>query len=324
VNDRIRVTAEVLEYVALNMAGLAGRKNLIWLSGRFPFSFEPRSDFTSQEVSGRLTQLERTARALTDANVAIYPISAVGLLAPEFNAPGAALFPTTTNVGGRLAREPASTNTMPQIARMTGGEAHYLTNGLAEAMLTATEDAEVIYTLAFYPDAVSPDDAFHDLRVEVARDGVEVRHRRGYYGFGIPDGSEESARVPAMNLVASPVNATGIGLTARTVPSASVEEGSITYLSADVGDLRLRLGEDRWVGSVEIATLIIEANGSDPRVDVGTLDIVLTPEAYQEAVAAGVYELLRLGSIGAGPAWLRIVVREPTSGAAGSLWVAFE
>jgi VWFA-related protein len=85
-NDRIRVTADVLEAIARHMTRLPGRKNLMWLAGRFPFSFEPRSHFSAGETSAAtLRQLERTARAITDSNVAVYPISAVGLLAPEFN-----------------------------------------------------------------------------------------------------------------------------------------------------------------------------------------------------------------------------------------------
>ena len=153
VNNRIRITADVLEAVANHMSRLPGRKNLVWQADRFPFSFEPSSHFLSNEVSPpTMDRLERTARALTDANVAVYPISAVGLLAPEFNGPAA-----PANAGPRARRrirfqrsvaanqsrlevEPDGTNTMRHIAEVTGGEAFYLTNGIAAAMQSAVDD----------------------------------------------------------------------------------------------------------------------------------------------------------------------------------------
>ena len=335
-NNRIRITADVLEAIANHMSRLPGRKNLVWVAGRFPFSFEPSSDFLRGEVSApTMEQLVRTARIITDANIAIYPISAVGLLAPEFNGPAIRTGPAgrrqrfnfsrSNSVSvGRLEHEPNSTNTMHSIAQMTGGQAYYLTNGIAEALEEAVEDTQVVYTLGFYPDASSLDRNFHDLRVEVARDDVDVRHRQGYYGFGDPDAPVEERVIPMEDLVTSPINATEIGLTAISEPVVAGGGEGATRLMVDLNDLGLQFRDDVWVGAIDIATLFVEEGDRDAGMQVGTLTINLTNDQFLDAFDEGGYELLRLRNGQTGPAWLRIVVRELTSGAAGSLWVALD
>jgi VWFA-related protein len=337
VNNRIRITADVLDAIASHMSRLPGRKNLVWLAGRFPFSFSPASQLQRGETSpGTMEQLERTARAITDANVAIYPVSAVGLLAPEFNGPSVSVSAsattrrrvrfqrTVTSSGSRLEQEPDSTNTMNDIARMTGGEAYYLTNGIAEAINEAVNDTQLIYTLGFYPDAASLDRDFHELRIEVARDDVDVRHRQGYYGFGEPEAQVEQRVVPMVGLVTSPINATDLGLTATIDPMGSLEGEAATRLMVDLNDLDLEFQDGVWVGAVEIATLFVEDGDVGEGVQVGTLTINLTDDQFLDAFDHGGYELLRLRGGQGGAVQLRVVVRELTTGAAGSLWVELD
>jgi VWFA-related protein len=69
---------------------------------------------------------------------------------------------------------------MNTIADLTGGRAFYNTNGIEDSMQRAIEDAEITYTLGFYPTE-EPDDTFHRLTVKVAGKGRDVRARRGYY-----------------------------------------------------------------------------------------------------------------------------------------------
>ena len=68
---------------------------------------------------------------------------------------------------------------MIRLADQTGGRAFYFNNDLAGSIRTAISDAEVTYTLGFYPSENGFDGKFHDLDVKVARKDVEVRHRNG-------------------------------------------------------------------------------------------------------------------------------------------------
>lgn len=99
IQDRVRITVAALIEIANHAASLAGRKNLLWVSGSFPFSVEyenltdiakmvsdPKSaPNLSNEQLLFAEDIEKAARALNDANIAVYPVDARGLLGLNMN-----------------------------------------------------------------------------------------------------------------------------------------------------------------------------------------------------------------------------------------------
>ena len=94
IQDRVNLTVAALIQIANYAAALPGRKNLLWVSGSFPFSVgyenldtiarmlnNPQSEVN---ISGEqllfAEDIEKAARALNDANIAVYPVDARGLL----------------------------------------------------------------------------------------------------------------------------------------------------------------------------------------------------------------------------------------------------
>ncbi len=66
--DHVQLTREALEAIARHLANVPGRKNLIWISASFPIFIQRATyniDFTGD--------VDAAARALNDANVAVYP-----------------------------------------------------------------------------------------------------------------------------------------------------------------------------------------------------------------------------------------------------------
>jgi VWFA-related protein len=84
-------TASALEDIANHLARLPGRKNLIWVSGSFPFYIGLDAPYTpataTQERRTFRDEIERASRALNNANLAIYAVDARGLIAPSFANP---------------------------------------------------------------------------------------------------------------------------------------------------------------------------------------------------------------------------------------------
>jgi VWFA-related protein len=99
IEDRVRTTVNALINIANYAAALPGRKNLLWVSGSFPFSVGYENLQTIVQMmndSKREANLpgqqlifaedvETAARALNDANVAVYPVDARGLLGLNMN-----------------------------------------------------------------------------------------------------------------------------------------------------------------------------------------------------------------------------------------------
>jgi hypothetical protein len=77
---------------------------------------------------------------------------------------------------------------------------------------SAVEDAELTYTLGFYPLEEAFDGQFHKLAVKVAGKSVDVRFRKGYFAVTAASGPQPGPA--AINqLLQDPLDATAIGIT---------------------------------------------------------------------------------------------------------------
>jgi len=193
--DRAKLTLQGFLELERYLAPISGRKNVFWFSGSFPIGSIPSAMPNHPEDS-------RTAeQKLGPARVAIYPISAVGLL----NASGAIMDPSqglTTRATATLPNpaQAAGDNdqqiAMESIARETGGQAFYNTNGLDRAITQAVADGGHYYTMAYTPANAALDSKFRDIRVRLAKGNYKISYRRGYYA---EPGAPQSANVAPQN-----------------------------------------------------------------------------------------------------------------------------
>ncbi|MGZ4790013.1 MAG: VWA domain-containing protein [Terriglobales bacterium] len=139
------------------MAPVPGRKSLIWATSSFPML---------TRIRNASHDMEEAARALNDANVALYAVDARGLVG---------------GFGPIWGITVPGLDTMNTLAGLTGGRAFYVDNGLDSLIEEAVEDSELIYTLGFYPSQESQDGDWHKLKVVVGRPGVSVRYREAYF-----------------------------------------------------------------------------------------------------------------------------------------------
>lgn len=86
--DRVRTTVSAIEQIAQRVSALPGRKNLVWISGGFPFSIGMEEMSPDSRAANRACndEVEHAARAVTAAQLAIYPVDARGLVtAPDLS-----------------------------------------------------------------------------------------------------------------------------------------------------------------------------------------------------------------------------------------------
>lgn len=164
-------TTTAMNEIAQHMAKIPGRKNLVWISGSFPVF--ANNNFAQFDFSN---EIARSLRVVSDANVAVYPVDARGLVTESDQRRLCAQYGTCGGV-----TEPPNLNTMNLIADQTGGRAYYNSNGIADSVERAIDDGGQVYTLGFYPAETAMDDTFHKLRVNVGVPGAEVRFRPGYF-----------------------------------------------------------------------------------------------------------------------------------------------
>ena len=136
----------------------------------------------------------------------------------------------------------------------TGGRAFYVINDIAAAIKTAVEDSEVTYALGFYPGDIKLDGSYHSLSVKVARKGVDLRHRKGYYATDLKQPTEKQNQEALQDIFATPLEATGIGMTARLDPDfrqAGVYQLTMTF---NLQELHLEREKNNWVALIRFAT----------------------------------------------------------------------
>jgi VWFA-related protein len=173
-NSRNELTLQAFQQIARYLSAIPARKNLIWFSDNFPISFSP-------DPRGRVPKnqdhIQKTSDMLTAAKVAIYPVSALGVLGdPTFDA--SKLAGSRRELEGRLS---ANQIAMETIAQETGGRAFYSTNALSDAVKDAVSNGSHYYTLAYSPANNKNDGKFRRIQVSLVDNKYALSYRRGYF-----------------------------------------------------------------------------------------------------------------------------------------------
>src|SRR5271156_254060 len=136
-NLRAEGTLHALNQLARYLAGIPGRKNLMWFSASFPLSILPRGSADSNPFAGSTSweaEYRETVNLLAWSRVAVYPIDARGLMpSPMLQASNSGTSAPGLAKAGRAFSGDVfeSQSTMLEMAEDTGGKAFVNTNGLA-------------------------------------------------------------------------------------------------------------------------------------------------------------------------------------------------
>ncbi|MBI4874782.1 MAG: VWA domain-containing protein [Acidobacteria bacterium] len=317
--NRVHTTLEALDAIAQHMARVPGRKNLIWVSGGFPFSIGlDNLGPTTGERTTFSSDLERTGRTLNNASVAIYPVDARGLVGiPEFSASNRK---ADLRDGSKALRQIQRTHeTMEIMAERTGGKAFYNSNDIKGAVRKAIDDSRVTYVLGYYPAHDRWDGEWREIKLRVRRPRVEVSYRRGYHAIPDRPPGPQDRNNALREAVWSPLEATSIGLTVHLRPVEQPKPGLLRVtIGIDSRNVNLEQREGRWTGKLEL--LFVQGGGTAEKAGSiqDTLNLNLTPETYREAMRKGIYLAKSIERL-AGTAEFRLVVRDATTGAVGSV-----
>ena len=249
----------------------------------------------------------RAIRALNEAGVAVYPVDARGLV---IEAP----FQADSASYGKRGRPPRAGGppvnynyeTLEGLAQETGGRAFHHINDLHNAIEEAANDAQVSYSLAFYPPLEGLDDSYHRLAVSVDRPHVSVRYRPGY----------EATRQPAVapllaDAIANPIALAGIGFTAHLDP---VEGGYKISVTIDPRNITLEPKDGKWTGSLQFLVVVGKTE------QLTTVPLSFTDALYHQIQEQGLVLGARVrtppGTTGFG-----VGFRDIPSGAVGTLHV---
>ncbi len=333
--SRVEETASALEAIGNHLAALPGRKNLVWVSSSFPFEIGYDAPITVGDTSEHRTfsaEIEDAARALNNANVAVYPVDARGLVAgaskPQLSMSNSSATRPPRGPGAISSPPTATLQTMDVIANRTGGRAFYNTNDLKGAVRRAIDDSRVTYTIGYYPTHGTWDGRFREIKLELKHAHGEMRYRKGYFAFpgGTPDINAQKKVLADVS--STPLDDTEFGLTLRADPvptaagaaasTASTTRKLATRLRFEATQMHFEQKEGRYLDKVDVQFLQLGANGKPVKTDGQTVDLNLLPESYKKVMTGGIILNSAL-DIHADCTSLRVVARDQGSGVIGSL-----
>lgn len=201
--QRIEMTLEALDIISRYLANVPGRKNLLWFSGSFPIILFPDPGQQSRMAQSFVdaSRVRKTVSLVNSARIALYPMSAQGVMTDSVlaaSSPGPGNTPGVGHIGAgdsyaKQLRSPvqaymsdaneraALIYAMNRLAQSTGGKAIYNTNDLEAAIRQALDYGGHYYTIAYTPSNTKPDRSFRVIEVTVKNEHYKLAYRTGYY-----------------------------------------------------------------------------------------------------------------------------------------------
>jgi VWFA-related protein len=329
-------TLKALQAIARRLEGIPGRKNLIWISDGFPelewgnlvatSRAGPLHDYKGPVLVGEThdsigdtfpyrNDLLGAMKFISEANIAVYPVEARGLLTE---------MPEDGDPWGFIKREEilyqqSTQEAMLEIAQKTGGRAFLNDNHVADAIREAIEDSRVTYTLGFYVDANHIDGKFHNISIKLpGRRDVTLRYRSGYVNEVFSPADRQRRARDLDQAFWSPLDANAIPLKGK-VENAGNGRANID-LNIGLENLGLTPEDGKRKGEVDI--LILQRNETGEvfgRVNE-TIQMGLREETYEKFLAVGVpyqhaIELDPRSTV------IRVIVRDAANGNLGSVTI---
>ena len=327
---RLEKTLAFIENLGQHLAGIPGRKNLVWISGGISMlsvtgamGMGPRGSIESYE-----DKVRRTSQKLAQQGVVLYIVDARGLDVPgSMTAESSGAMP----MRGRGRFEPQqqaesisddSQPAMELLSSITGGRYLHNTNDLAEGFKKAASDLEGSYTLGFYVSD-EPDGKWHNLKASVKRSGVNLRHRTGYLAEAVAATPTLWTTETAIAAIVNPIGSSAVQLTAYCVAAPDGDPGTLQVnLRVETASLRFHEEGGERQARIQVIFAGRAANGST-RLTIDNPAVKIPAQRWETAQTEGLLYARR---------WkpepdalsLRVVVRDTITGRYGTLDVALK
>lgn len=166
---------------------------MIWVSGSFPIVLFPDANLLNPAVAPQtyMHEIQRTADLCTAAQIAIYPVSAEGMMihsvyqadasAIRQQSPGIMSRNNVDQMNAESGNVSSTRLVAESLAKNTGGQAFFNSNDMKDILTRVTNQGMHYYALSYTPTNAKVDGAFRHTRVEVTNPKYVLSYRRGYY-----------------------------------------------------------------------------------------------------------------------------------------------
>jgi VWFA-related protein len=314
---RNRRTMEILSRALEALGTTRGRKSVILLSKGF---------IHDQETRGFRDVTEAARRS----NVAVYFVDARGLVSTTSNFTASEGSPIDArDIGATLADIALDAEGAVSVAENTGGFAIRNTNDLGTGLLRVSRESRSYYLIGYIPPSRKADGRFRQIEVKVARPGVRVRARKGYFASDAKaagGGSAADLDPDVRRGLDAPRDAADLPMRATALVFDRTGAGARVVVAADVDPKYFELqpdDENRLHGVVELAVSATHLTTGQVFRFEQTTELNLRRETKRQ-IDVWWYPVSSEFTLPPGPYQARIVVRDRASGRLGSVTHLFE
>ncbi|MGD0888374.1 MAG: VWA domain-containing protein [Acidobacteriaceae bacterium] len=323
-----RTTIDAMNQIAAYVAGIKGRKNLLWITPGMPVDLMRDGGYAwAMDGRGRPVDIDMSlVHRLMDAyerftaeQIAVSPVDPRGVL---------------TVMGMAQLKAEA-------VAADTGGEAFYNSNDLKASIAKAVSDGSWFYTLTYIPPKQKDDGHYHRIKVElVDQPKLHLVYRQGYNAERVPTqdapapgpalmkaSMEGKAPVatqilfdvgvwpgalsnPASGPQPQPVTKSKAGKTVRYELHYGFPPSEIAFTEEPDGTLH---------GSLEFDAVAYDVFGKRVALLTQTVAMNLTPVQYDEFVAKHAYSFVQQLDLPLGQISLHVGILDNISSKVGTL-----
>jgi VWFA-related protein len=170
-------TIDALNQLVAYVAGIKGRKNLLWVVPGMPVDLLRDGGYgwkhgNAPPDMGMVHRLMDVYERCTVEQIAVSPIDPRGVQVPS---------PSGRPVSLGLAQLKVEA-----VAQQTGGEAFYNNNDLNTAIAKAIDDQSHFYTLSYIPPNQKDDSHYHRIKIQTNQPNVTLVYREGYNAERVP------------------------------------------------------------------------------------------------------------------------------------------
>jgi VWFA-related protein len=310
-NEEANYSLRGLAQLVRRLALLPGQRHVIFIS----------PGFITQSLHEQMGEV--TDRALR-ANVIINALDARGLYVPQplgdISQRPIAL-PGRTDLMGvksalRLERAQVATAALSDMATDTGGHIFINSNDFDRGFREMGAMPEVSYTLAFSPQNLKSDGAFHTIKLTVPKTrGLTLQARRGYYALRRPEDSSARANEEIEQAIFSKDEINELPLTVQTqffkVNELDAQLSVLTHV--DVRLLHFRKDGERNLDNLTLVTALFDRDGKMVKGTQKTLEFRVRDQTMDQLLRSGVTVKTNF-DIKAGTYLVRQVVRDTEGG----------
>lgn len=321
-DQRIRKTLGLLEALGDHLAGIPGRKSIVWFgSGVSMLSIVGSLEFDTPGSDRSYEDLvESTSRRLAQQGITMYMFDARGMqMQAEVSAERQWTEASSRGLIDPFEREKANaaisadmTPAMAMFADITGGRFYWNTNDVGRAMDEIAADSQGTYSVGFYADS-EPDDKWHNLNVRITRKGVKLQHPDGYLSAEPPSAPLDWTEDQWQAAVINPIASTAIRIDAQLKYDDSNKMSLLLQIVAD--DLHFRQLDGQSSAAVDVA---IVGKLPDARFQMQRAPMEI-PAPTGESAQRGVVQVAHNWEPTPGATTVRLILLDRLTGRYGSL-----